>query len=104
MLYIFYMILLYIILWLKGNAKIIYGIQLAPWQWWLYTGLITNYLGLNGWWYLVDKHKVWGALAITYCLHTIIELSLSFYFYESPTTQQIVGLLLIISGGFLILK
>lgn len=98
------MILLYIILWLKSNAKIIYGIQLAPWQWWLYTGLITNYLGLSAWWHLVDKYKVWGAMAITYCLHTLIELSLSFYYYEAPTTQQLVGLSLIIAGGFLILK
>lgn len=104
MLYFIYMILLYIILWLKGNLKILYGVQLSPWQWWLYTGLITNYLGLNGWWYLVDKYKVWGAMAITYCMHTCIELGLSFYFYETPTNQQLLGLSLIISGGFLILK
>ena len=104
MLYIFYMIILYIILWYKGNAKILYDIQLAPWQWWLFTGLITNYLGLTAWWYLVSTYKVWGALAITYCLHTIIELGLSFYYYDPPSIQQTYGLLLIISGGFLILK
>ena len=104
MLYFIYIIILYTILWYKGNAKILYGTQLAPWQWWLYTGLITNYLGLTSWWYFVDTYKVWGALAITYCMHTIVELGLSFYYYEPPSIQQVVGLSLIIAGGFLILK
>lgn len=104
MLYFFYLIILYIILWYKGNAKILYGTPLAPWQWWLSTGLITNYLGLTAWWYLVSTYNVWGALAISYCLHTTIELSLSFYYYDLPSMQQAFGLLLIASGGFLILK
>lgn len=104
MIYFIYMILLYTILWFKGNAKILYGIELAPWQWWLYTGLFTNYFGLTVWWHLIDKHEIWGAIAISYCMHSIVELGLSFYFYSPPTNQQIIGLSLIITGGFLILK
>ena len=104
MIYIILTIILYILIWFKGNVKILYNINLAPWQWWLYTGLITNYLGLLSWWYFVEKYNIWGALAITYCLHTIVELGLSFYFFEPPNTQQIFGLVLLISGGFLILK
>lgn len=104
MLYIFLTILLYIILYLKGNSKILFDFQWTPFQWWLYTGLISNYIGLISWWYFVEKYNIWGALAITYCLHSIVELGLSFYFFEPPTTAQIFGLGLLLAGGFLILK
>lgn len=102
--YILLIILLYILLWFKGNANKIYGLDIRPWQWWLYTGLISNYIGLVSWWYLLDKYSIWGALAITYVLHTVIEMGLSFYFFELPTTQQMCGLTLLILGGFLVLR
>ena len=102
--YIFLIILLYILLWFKGNANKIYDLDIKPWQWWLYTGLISNYVGLVSWWYLLDKYNIWGALAITYVLHAVIEMGLSFYFFELPTTQQMCGLTLLIIGGFLVLR
>ena len=104
MLYIFLTIVLYILLYLKGNSKILFDFQWTPFQWWLYTGLFSNYIGLISWWYFVEKYNIWGALAITYCLHSIVELGLSFYFFEPPTTSQIFGLGLLLIGGFLILK
>ena len=97
-------ILLYILLWFKGNANKIYDLDIRPWQWWLYTGLISNYIGLVSWWYLLEKYNIWGALAITYVLHTVIEMGLSFYFFELPTTQQMFGLSFLIIGGFLVLR
>ncbi len=103
-LYIICSILLYIILWFKGNAKPLYGIELKPWEWWLYTGLITNYLGLTSWWYYLDNLNIWGAIAITYFLHTVVELSLSFYFFDPPSIQQMIGLSLLTFGSFLVLK
>tara|TARA_B100000902_G_C27244677_1_gene881947 strand:- start:133 stop:456 length:324 start_codon:yes stop_codon:yes gene_type:complete len=103
-LYLVLLCILYTILWFKGNAKPLFNIELNPWQWWLYTGLITNYLGLISWWFLVDTYKIWGALAITYALHSIIELGLSFYFFDAPTNQQCIGLSLLIIGSFLVLK
>tara|TARA_B100001059_G_C17764247_1_gene544632 strand:+ start:223 stop:546 length:324 start_codon:yes stop_codon:yes gene_type:complete len=103
-LHIILLILLYTILWFKGNSKPLFDIQLSPFYWWLYTGLITNYLGLTSWWYLMDNYKIWGALAITYALHTVIELGLSFYFFHAPTQQQLFGLLLLVAGSFMVLK
>ncbi len=103
-LYILCSILLYTLLWFKGNAKPLYGFELEPWKWWLYTGLITNYLGLMSWWYFVDTYKIWGALAITYFLHTVVEMGLSFYFFDLPTNQQMVGLVLLTIGSFLVLR
>lgn len=97
-------ILLYILLWFKGNANKIYDLDIRPWQWWLYTGLISNYIGLVSWWHLLEKYNIWGALAITYVLHTVIEMGLSFYFFELPTTQQMFGLSFLIIGGFLVLR
>jgi len=102
--YIFLTIILYILYYLKGNSKILFGFNWSPFEWWLYTGLLTNYISLISWWHFVDKYNIWGAIAITYCLHSIVELGLSFYFYESPTGQQLIGLSLLLVGGFLILK
>tara|TARA_Y100001973_G_C4987548_1_gene227289 strand:+ start:98 stop:421 length:324 start_codon:yes stop_codon:yes gene_type:complete len=103
-LYILCSCLLYTILWYKGNAKILFGFEWPPWKWWLFTGLFTNYLGLVAWWFFVTKYNIWGGIAITYILHTIIELGLSFYYFDLPTTKQITGLTLLILGGFLVLK
>ena len=96
--------LLYTILWYKGNSKIIFDINLPPWQWWLYTGLITNYLGLMSWWFFVNNYNIWGATAITYCLHTVIELGLNFYYFSPPTYQQYFGLIFLLLGSFLVLR
>ena len=52
----------------------------------------------------MSTHKIWGALAITYALHTIVELGLSFYFFEAPTQQQTIGLVFLVLGSFLVLK
>jgi uncharacterized membrane protein len=96
--------ILYTLVWLKGNANKLFNLELQPWEWWLYTGLISNYLGLISWWWLLDKYQIWGALAITYVLHTVVELGLSFYFFELPNSTQICGLLLLTIGGFLVLR
>ena len=96
--------ILYVLLWYKGNAKILFGYDLSPFKWWIYTGLITNYLGLLSWWYFVKHYNIWGAMAITYLLHTVIELGLSFYYFDAPSHQQYVGLELLIIGAFLVLK
>ena len=71
-LYLLMLIILYSILWYKGNAKIIYGIELKPWQWWLSTGLITNYLGLLSYWFLINKYNIWVTMAITYSFQTCV--------------------------------
>jgi uncharacterized membrane protein len=102
--YILLVILLYIVLWFKGNANKIYTLDIKPWEWWLYTGLVTNYLGLLSWWYFLEKYGIWGALAITYILHTVVELGLSFYFFDSPTNTQYIGLLLLTMGSMMVLK
>jgi len=98
------LILLYTILWFKGNAKPIFNINVSPWQWWLYTSLITNYLGLIAWWQLVQNYNIWIATSITYALHTIIEISLSAYFCSPPSQYQMLGIVLIIIGTFISFK
>lgn len=95
---------LYALLWYKGNAKILFGINWSPFSWWLYTGLFSSYLGLLSWWYFVKEYNIWGAIAITYFLHSFIELALSFYYFEPPTAQQYFGIFLLTVGSFLVLK
>lgn len=82
----------------------LYGIEWSPFYWWLTTGLITNYLGLLSWWYFVKEYNIWGAIAIAYFLNTIIEFGLSFYYFDPPNTTQYLGLGLLVTGSFLVLK
>ena len=91
-------------MWFKANSKPLFDLQLSPFGWWLYTGLITNYVGLTAWWFFVNNYKIWGAMAICYCIHTAVELGLNFYFYEAPSMQQGFGIVMLIAGAFLILK
>jgi len=102
--YILCLIIAYSIFWFKGNARIVFDMHLTPFRWWLYTSLITNYLMLWSWWHLVARYKIWGAMAITYCLHAIIELSLNSYFYSPPAMKQIAGIFLLLSGTYLIMR
>lgn len=96
--------LLYVIIWYKSNAKLLYNINLSPFQWWLTVGLLSDYLGLVSWWYLVKRYDVWIAMSITYCLSTVIKLGLNFYYFDAPSNQQMLGLVLLISGSFLVIK
>lgn len=96
--------ILYALLWYKGNAKILFGIEWTPFQWWLYTGLISSYLGLVSWWHFVNTYTIWGAIAITYFLHAAIELGLSLIYFNQPTTIQYVGIGLLLVGSILVIK
>lgn len=104
MLSILGMTILYIILYYKGVSKPLFNIELHPLEWWIYTGWITSFLGLYSWWAMINNYGIWKATAITYVLHTVVEMGLNFYYFDAPTTQQYIGLALLSLGCFLVIK
>lgn len=88
----------------KGNAKFIFQLNWTPLEWWLYTGLFTNYIGLIGWWGLVESYGVWHSTIICIALHSIISFSLKYYYFGAPGKYTFVALCLallsLIIGSF----
>lgn len=70
-----------IIFWIKGNAKIIWGVDWSPMKWWFLTSLFTNYLCLTSWWRIVEAHGVWRASVVWGAVAVCIELPLNITFY-----------------------
>ena len=98
------LIILNVVHYLKGNLKPACGWQYEWWQVWLFTSLPLAYLGLNSWWWLVEKYGVYGATARTYPLQALFTIAFHWAFYGQPSMKQVMGLLFIFVGGFLIIK
>lgn len=68
--------------WFRSNAKAVFDLQWTPFQWWLYTSLLTNYASLTAWWYLRGSgFDIWKATLIWQLLFFIVEVSLNTYFF-----------------------
>ncbi len=78
----------------KSNSKFIFDIKWTPFQWWLYTGLITHYIGLTAWWGLVESHSIWKATIMCIFLHCLVSFSLKAYYFGPPTKNTILALIL----------
>lgn len=70
-----------IIFWYKGNAKEIYGLDWAPFKWWLYTSLITNYITLYAWWKLIEIGDVWKAGVTWGIVSLTVDLTLNTLYF-----------------------
>lgn len=70
-----------ILFWFKGNSKELFDLQWTPFQWWLYTSLVTNYLTLYAWWKLIEISDVWRAGVTWGLISLVVDLSLNTYFY-----------------------
>jgi len=70
-----------VVFWLKGNAKVQFGLEWSPFTWWLTTGLLTNYLTLYAWWKLIELSDVWKAGVIWGLVSLIVDLCLNTLFF-----------------------
>jgi len=86
-----------VLFWFKSNSKIVFDLQWSPWQWWLYTGLLSNYMALYAWWGLMNKYNVWHATAVWVLLNTTAEVILNCIYFEF-TWMQIVGIVICMLG------
>jgi len=69
------------IYWFRSNAKAVFDIHWTPFQWWLYTSLITNYASLSAWWFLRDSYDIWKSTLIWQVTLFVVEVSLNSYFF-----------------------
>lgn len=69
------------IYWFRSNAKAVFDLQWTPFQWWLYTSLITNYASLSAWWFLRESYDIWKATLIWQVILFTVEVSLNTYFF-----------------------
>lgn len=89
-----------VLFWFKSNSKILFGLNWSPWEWWLYTGLISNYMSLYAWWGLMSKYDVWFATAVWVLLTTTAEVILNCTYFEFNYIK-LTGVVLCIIGTFI---
>lgn len=74
-----------VLYWYKANSREVYGFEWGPFKWWLYTGLISNYLGLWAWWRIVEVSDVWKAGVVWLVTSLCVDLTLNtLYFGYNP--------------------
>lgn len=88
--------------WLKGNLKYIANVDWEPWRYWLLFSFPQTYLGMYGWWKLVDftNKNMWQAMLISSSTVFLVQISLNSWFW-GVNYRAILGLFLVILGGII---
>lgn len=89
-----------VLFWFKSNSKIVFNLNWSPWEWWLYTGLLSNYMSLYAWWGLLKKYDVWYATAVWVLFTTLAEVLLNIVYFEYNSTK-LIGVLFCVLGAFI---
>jgi len=92
--YIFLFIILEITIFVRGNAKFVWGWELHPLEWWLYLGWVSSLVGLTSWWGLVEEMGMWKATIFAMALSFTISFLLKAYFFQMPSTRNMLALVL----------
>lgn len=90
--YIFLLMLLEITIFVRGNAKFVWGLELHPLEWWLYMGWLSSLVGLTSWWGLVDLMGVWKATVLAMALSMTMSFCLKWYFFYPPSFRNTIAL------------
>lgn len=86
-----------VVYWFRSNAKAVFGLDLSPFEWWLYTSLVTTYASLNAWWYMRNTYDVWKAGLIWQVILFSVEVSLNVYFFGA-NPKMMISLTLVFLG------
>ena len=99
-LYLIFLCLTVSIGWLKGNLKLLTQINWEPWHYWLFLGLPQTYLGLYGWWGLLEKlnNDVWRCVIISSCVGILVNLTLNSIFWGVNYRAAVALLLISVAG------
>lgn len=90
--YIFLLMLLEITIFVRGNAKFVWGLELHPLEWWLYVGWFSSLVGLTSWWGLVNIMGVWKATVLVMALSMSMSFCLKWYFFYPPSIRNFLAL------------
>ncbi len=86
--------------WLKGHAKILWGLELSPFYYWLLIGLPTTYIGLWSWWALCEKLEgnIWVASCYIYGISLLVTLTLNTLNYGFNPKAGVALSLIVLAG------
>lgn len=99
--YIFLFIILELTIFVRGNAKFVWGLELHPLEWWLYVGWISSLVGLTSWWGLVEEMGMWKATIFAMALSFTVSFMLKAYFFNLPSPRNFLALVLCWSAVFI---
>ena len=74
-----------------------WGLDLEPWKWWLYSGLITSYLGQTAWRQMEKSFPEWQALCIDTAIHTGVWV-VGFMIMYGAKPQYMISLVLMVAA------
>jgi hypothetical protein len=87
--------------WVRANALVVWGLDWNPFQWWLYTGLVTTYLALYARYMLVNHMSVWQITLLFSITSLATELLLNTIFFGANPKMYVaislVGMAMVVS-------
>ena len=88
--------------WFKGNLRFIAGLYWEPWAYWLVFSLPQTYLGIYGYWGLMNytNENAWKAMVLGTSTAFLVQISLNTVFWGA-NYRAIFGLFLVILGGII---
>ena len=90
--YLFLLLLLETTIFLRGNAKFIWGLDLHPLEWWLYVGWFSSFVGLTSWWGLVAMLGIWKATILVMAVSMTMSFGLKWFFFYPPSLRNFFAL------------
>ena len=99
--YVFLFIILELTIFVRGNAKFVWGVELHPLQWWLYIGWLSSLVGLTSWWGLVQELGIWKATVFAMALSFTVSFILKAWFFNPPSARNLLALVLCWSAVFI---
>lgn len=92
--YIILLLLLELTIFVRGNAKFVWGLELHPLEWWLYVGWFSSIVGLTAWWGIVDLIGVWKATILVLSLSCSVQFVLKWIFFYPPSLRNFLAIAL----------
>lgn len=92
--YLLLLLLLEITIFIRGNAKFVWGLELHPLEWWLYVGWFSSIVGLTAWWGMVDAIGVWKSTIVVLSLSCSVQFVLKWVFFHPPSFRNFLAIVL----------
>lgn len=86
--------------WFKGNAKALFGIEHGVFFWWLTIGLLVEFAFLESWWLLSSEIGPYKASVTLASTGTLVTVCLMCFFYGF-NLRYVLAMGLIFSAGLL---
>ena len=87
-----------VLVWFKGNAKALFGLEHGSFFWWLTLGWLVEYVFLESWWILSSEIGPYKASVTLASTGTFVTVCLMSYFYGF-NLKYVLAMGLLFSAG-----